>query len=162
MGWHSMSQPGREYLCKITELGFFAVDFLLGHMILFVMLPAILVPQIDKLHSIMLFWLRPSRQIRPPIYSLKQSKLRRRRVIRYSILFFAMFVLFIALLVGPIVAAPYVANLSKQIPFHLYQPTGQNINDTRNATMTGTGALGAAASTTGALATGAARLVKLY
>lgn len=45
-----------------------------------------------------------SRQIRPPIYSLKQSKLRKRRVIRYSIMYFAMFVLFLILIVGPIVA----------------------------------------------------------
>jgi 1,3-beta-glucan synthase len=59
MGWHSLSQPGREYLCKITELGMFSADFILGHMILFVMLPAILFPYVDKIHSMMLFWLRP-------------------------------------------------------------------------------------------------------
>jgi len=59
MGWHSVSQPAREYLCKITELGMFAGDFILGHIILFAMFPIILIPQIDKLHSVMLFWLRP-------------------------------------------------------------------------------------------------------
>jgi 1,3-beta-glucan synthase len=59
MGWHSMSQPAREFLCKITELGFFAADFILGHTLLFMMLPCILVPKIDMLHSMMLFWLRP-------------------------------------------------------------------------------------------------------
>jgi len=59
MGWHSMSQPGREFLCKITELGLFAGDFILGHMILFLMLPVLCIPYIDMLHSIMLFWLRP-------------------------------------------------------------------------------------------------------
>lgn len=59
MGWHTMSQPGREFLCKITELSMFAGDFVLGHVILFLMLPIILIPQIDKLHSMMLFWLRP-------------------------------------------------------------------------------------------------------
>jgi 1,3-beta-glucan synthase len=59
MGWHSMSQPAREFLCKITELSMFAADFVLGHIILFIMLPLILIPQIDKLHSLMLFWLRP-------------------------------------------------------------------------------------------------------
>jgi 1,3-beta-glucan synthase len=59
MGWHSMSQPGREYLCKITELGMFAADFILGHVILFIMLPALCIPYIDKFHSVMLFWLRP-------------------------------------------------------------------------------------------------------
>ncbi|KAF5014975.1 hypothetical protein F66182_13852, partial [Fusarium sp. NRRL 66182] len=79
MGWHSLSQPGREFLCKITELGYFAGDFVLGHLLLFAMLPSLCVPYIDRFHSVILFWLRPSRQIRPPIYSLKQSKLRRRR-----------------------------------------------------------------------------------
>ena len=59
MGWHSMSQPAREFLCKITELGMFAGDFVLGHVILFLMLPVIAVPQVDKIHSVMLFWLRP-------------------------------------------------------------------------------------------------------
>ena len=59
MGWHSMSQPGREFLCKICELGMFACDFLLGHLILFLMVIPILIPYIDKFHSIMLFWLRP-------------------------------------------------------------------------------------------------------
>lgn len=60
MGWHSVSQPAREFLCKITELGMFASDFILGHVLLFVMLPIILIPKVDRLHSIMLFWLRPS------------------------------------------------------------------------------------------------------
>ena len=59
MGWHSMSQPGREFLCKITEMGFFASDFILGHLILFIMLPALCIPYVDKFHSVILFWLRP-------------------------------------------------------------------------------------------------------
>jgi 1,3-beta-glucan synthase len=59
MGWHSISQPGREFLCKITELGMFAADFILGHILLFIMLPALCLPFVDKFHSVMLFWLRP-------------------------------------------------------------------------------------------------------
>jgi 1,3-beta-glucan synthase len=59
MGWYSMSQPAREYLCKVTELGMFAGDFVLGHMLLFAMAPVIIIPHIDKAHSMMLFWLRP-------------------------------------------------------------------------------------------------------
>jgi 1,3-beta-glucan synthase len=59
MGWHSISQPAREFLCKITELGMFAGDFVLGHVLLFLMLPVIVIPQVDKAHSVLLFWLRP-------------------------------------------------------------------------------------------------------
>ena len=59
MGWHSISQPGREFLCKITELSMFAADFVLGHWLIFMMLPFVSIPKMDVLHSIMLFWLRP-------------------------------------------------------------------------------------------------------
>jgi 1,3-beta-glucan synthase len=100
-----MSQPGRELLCKTTEMGFFAADFILGHVILFFMCPIILIPYIDTAHSVMLFWLRPSRQIRPPIYTAKQTKLRRRRVIRFSVLYFFLLVVFLALIVSPIAAS---------------------------------------------------------
>lgn len=59
MGWHSVSQPAREFLCKITELTMFAADFVLGHWLLFMMMPVVSIPKIDTLHSTMLFWLRP-------------------------------------------------------------------------------------------------------
>ncbi|KUL92169.1 hypothetical protein ZTR_02505 [Talaromyces verruculosus] len=131
MGWHSLSQPGREFLCKITELGYFAGDFVLGHLLLFCMLPALCVPYIDRFHSVILFWLRPSRQIRPPIYSLKQSKLRRRRVIRYAILYFVMLILFVVLVVAPLVVRRLNISLPS-IPQDLMQPldSGSEHNDT--------------------------------
>ncbi|KAF3059766.1 1,3-beta-glucan synthase component FKS1 [Daldinia childiae] len=143
MGWHSVSQPAREFLCKITELSMFAADFVLGHFILFLMFPVILIPKIDMLHSMMLFWLRPSRQIRPPIYSMKQSKLRRRRVIRYAILYFTLLVVFVGLIVGPAVAGKQIGSTLNSalsgLPIPIAQPAGQDHNDTRNHTQTGTG-----------------------
>jgi 1,3-beta-glucan synthase len=144
MGWHSFSQPAREFLCKITELTMFAADFVLGHWLLFMMVPVLLIPQVDKLHSMMLFWLRPSRQIRPPIYSLKQSKLRRRRVIRYSILYFTLLVLFIALIVGPAVAGDKIpssltSSLSDIAGFRLMQPNHLKNDNTNASSQTGTG-----------------------
>ncbi|KKY20183.1 putative glucan synthase [Diplodia seriata] len=146
MGWHTLSQPGREFLCKITELGMFAGDFCLGHLLLFIMLPPLCIPYVDKLHSIMLFWLRPSRQIRPPIYSLKQTKLRKRRVIRYSILYFFLLLIFVLLIAGPLVASKFLTSLP-DIPMDLVQPTGLNNNDTKGTSETGTGAAGGAAAT---------------
>jgi 1,3-beta-glucan synthase len=59
MGWHTISQPGREFLCKVTELSMFAADFILGHILLFMMLPILSIPCADKVHSVMLFWMRP-------------------------------------------------------------------------------------------------------
>ena len=90
-----------------------------------------------------------SRQIRPPIYSLKQSRLRKRRVIRFAILYFAMFILFLVLMIGPVIVRNFISfNLS--IPLELMQPTGQNNNDT-SASATGSSLIagGAAASAGG-------------
>jgi 1,3-beta-glucan synthase len=146
LGWHTISQPGREFLCKITELGMFAADFILGHVILFMMLPVVLIPYVDKFHSVMLFWLRPSRQIRPPIYSLKQTKLRKRRVVRYAILYFFMLIVFVLIVAGPLVAHRFVdtSSIGSSIPMNLLQPTQFDNNDTRGELHTGTGAPGAA------------------
>lgn len=76
-----------------------------------------------------------SRQIRPPIYSLKQTKLRKRRVIRYAILYFVLLVVFLALIVGPIVAGKQI-KLDVSLPMELLQPTGYSNNDT-SSTPTG-------------------------
>ncbi|KAL3420513.1 1,3-beta-glucan synthase component [Phlyctema vagabunda] len=165
MGWLSVSQPAREFVCKITELGMFGGDFVLGHMLLFAHLPIIIIPQIDKLHSIMLFWLRPSRQIRPPIYSTKLSKLRQRRVVRFTVIYFALLVLFLALLVGPIVAGSKVADsFAKNIPTDgifsgLIQPTNQTKNDTGSPWVTTNATNGAAPA---ASSTAAADRVRLF
>lgn len=142
LGLHAMSQPGRELLCKITEMGFFATDFILGHTLLFLMGPAVCTPYVDTLHSIMLFWLRPSRQIRPPIYTAKQTKLRRKRIIRFSCLYFFLFVVFLALVVGPVAAKSFLANTYKSISegsmgsmmgMRLFQPADGRFNTTDTA-----------------------------
>lgn len=74
---------------------------------------------------------------------MKQTKLRRRRVIRYAILYFVLLVVFIAVMVGPVVAGKYVpSSLLTSIPMDLVQPTGLNNNDTKEST-TGTCLLGA-------------------
>lgn len=73
---------------------------------------------------------------------MKQTKLRRRRVIRYAILYFVMLVVFLALIVGPIVAGRFLPKdlLKGSIldEFALQQPTGQNNDDTRGREPTGT------------------------
>lgn len=98
-----MSQPMREFLCKIVEMSEFAADFILGHFILFVLSIFCCVPYINVAHSLMLFWLRPSKQIRPPIWTRKQQRKRKRIAITYGLLFVAMLVLFVGLLAAPLV-----------------------------------------------------------
>lgn len=97
-----------------------------------------------------------SRQIRPPIYSLKQTRLRKRRVIRYAILYFTLLVIFILLIAGPLVGHRFIKKtpqFSGQLQ-DLLQPTGLNNNDTSNKA-TGKSLIGGAIATGGgAAATG--------
>ena len=64
-------------------------------------------------------------------------------------LYFLMLVIFLALVVGPIVAGKYVPKLS--IPLDLLQPTGLNKNDTvtgvTGSALNGLGSKGVAAAT---------------
>ena len=85
---------------------------------------------------------------------MKQSKLRRRRVLRYAILYFVLLVVFVALIAGPIVAGKYIpdstfAGIKKSLgdTMILFQPVGLNNNDTRDRNHTGTAAATTAAST---------------
>ena len=68
-------------------------------------------------------------------------------------LYFIMLVVFVALIVGPIVAKRFVS-IPSGIPLDLLQPTGQNNNDTLGSSQTGTALLGGGAATSGAAGTG--------
>jgi 1,3-beta-glucan synthase len=75
---------------------------------------------------------------------MKQSKLRRRRVIRYAVLYFALLAVFVGLLVAPTVvgdAIPEDLNNSLNFAgFRLVQPNGENNNNTNGTSETGTAA----------------------
>jgi 1,3-beta-glucan synthase len=93
-----------------------------------------------------------SRQIRPPIYSLKQTKLRKRRVVRFAILYFTLFVLFMVLLIAPAVVGNLglldktFEGLYGQKFKYLMQPSNWNNNDTTSS-KTGSGLPNQAAQT---------------
>lgn len=57
-------------------------------------------------------------------------------MIRYAILYFVLLVIFIALIVGPVVAGKYLDFSNLDFPMQLLQPTGLNNNDT-SAEVTG-------------------------
>ncbi|CAG8460282.1 2146_t:CDS:2 [Acaulospora colombiana] len=103
LGGSSFTQPFREYICKIVEMSLFATDFILGHIILFMLAPICLIPWIDNFHSIMLFWLKTSKRIREPIFSQKQRRQRSRMIWTYGLLFLVMYLTFIGLIAGPTV-----------------------------------------------------------
>ncbi|KAK7042271.1 putative 1,3-beta-D-glucan synthase subunit [Favolaschia claudopus] len=121
LGAHVMSQPAREFIVKIIEMSLWCSDLLLGHLLLFLLTPPMLVPWADKGHAMALFWLRPSQQIRAPVYYSKQKKQRRwivctsviewtaltdrhLQMIKYGIIYGLTVVLFVCLIVLPIVS----------------------------------------------------------
>jgi len=101
LGAHVMSQPAREFVVKIIELSLWSSDLLLGHFLLFMLCPPILVPYIDRAHSTFLFWLRPSKQIRAPLYSIRQKTQRRWIIIKYGVIFLSVIIVFVALIAIP-------------------------------------------------------------
>ncbi|EJD41941.1 hypothetical protein AURDEDRAFT_168932 [Auricularia subglabra TFB-10046 SS5] len=57
-----------------VELSLWSADFLIGRFLLFLLTLPILVPHADRIHPTMLFWVPPSKQIRPQLCSLKHKR----------------------------------------------------------------------------------------
>jgi len=100
---HVISQPAREFVVKIIELSLWSSDIIVGHLLLFMMTPLILVPFADTIHATALFWLRPSKQIRPPLYGQRQKQKRRWIIITYGSLYAAVITVFVVLLAIPVI-----------------------------------------------------------
>ncbi|CAB4427549.1 unnamed protein product [Rhizophagus irregularis] len=96
LGFLSITQPFRD---KIIEMSLFANDFVLGHILLFMLAPICLIPRIDTLHFIILFWSKPNKKVSAPI-SLREQKC---NVWIYGLVFFIIYMVFMGLVIGPIV-----------------------------------------------------------
>ncbi|KAF8798014.1 1,3-beta-glucan synthase [Phlegmacium glaucopus] len=101
LGNSAMSQPAREFIVKVVEMSLWSSDFLLGHLLLIILTPPVLIPYVNSLHSMMLFWLRPSKQIRAPLFSTKQKRQRRWIVIKYTVVYVFIVSLLASLIVLP-------------------------------------------------------------
>ena len=116
LGNSAISQPAREFIVKVVEMSLWSSDFLLGHLLLIILTPPILIPYANSLHSMMLcmslvvvfkyisdiwfiVWLRPSKQIRSPLFSTKQKRQRRWIVIKYTMVYVFMISLLASLIV---------------------------------------------------------------
>lgn len=133
VGIHWFTQPVREFLVKIVELSSFACDFFLGHWLLFALAPFLVVPYIDRWHSCMLFWLRPTKKYTGRLYSKREKKQRKARASRYAVLYFTLMILFIGMMIVPFVLGPMIPDLESMIPMDthaLFQPSKQENNDT--------------------------------
>jgi 1,3-beta-glucan synthase len=82
LGAHALSQPAREFVVKTIEMGLYSADFIACHILLLFLTIPTLIPYFDRIHATMLFWLAPSQQIRPPIYSFRQRSQRRKIVFK--------------------------------------------------------------------------------
>ncbi|CAO3626173.1 unnamed protein product [Cunninghamella blakesleeana] len=92
----------REFVCKVVEMSIFTNDFILGHLILFGLFPITCIPFIDRLHSLMLLWLKPSNQFRPSVLSTKQRQKRNRTLLWFAPLFIFMLCFSVALVIVPL------------------------------------------------------------
>jgi len=54
LGAHAMSQPAREFVVKIIELSLWSSDLIIGHILLFMLTPPILIPYFDRFHATIL------------------------------------------------------------------------------------------------------------
>jgi len=102
LGRHVIAQPAREFVVKAIELSFWSSDFLVGHVLLFMLAPPVFIPYFDKLHSLLLLWLWPSDQIRVSLFSVRQERKRRWIMIKYSIAFLLVAGVFVTLLAAPL------------------------------------------------------------
>ncbi|ODN83720.1 1,3-beta-glucan synthase component FKS1 [Cryptococcus amylolentus CBS 6039] len=117
LGSHALSQPAREFVVKTIEMGLYSADFIACHVLLFLLTPPMLIPFFDRIHATMLFWLAPSKQIRPPIYSFRQRSQRRKIVAKYGILYIIIQAIFVALIVVPIILKDVVGLTPTSVPF---------------------------------------------
>lgn len=64
LGWRVVTQPIREFICKVSEQSQFACDFIICHIITFLQIPLLFVPFIDTWHLVMLMWVKPTSHLR--------------------------------------------------------------------------------------------------
>ncbi|KAF9246530.1 glycosyltransferase family 48 protein [Melanogaster broomeanus] len=108
LGNSAISQPAREFIVKIVEMSLWSSDFLLGHILLIILTVPVVIPFVDKLHSTMLFWLRPSKQIRAPLYSTKQKRQRRWIIVKYTLVYIIVVSTLASLLVLPAIFRDHI------------------------------------------------------
>lgn len=133
LGWLVISQPLREILVKTCDLCMFGYDYLMGHALFAVMTPIVMIPFIDKVHTTMLFWLKPSRIVRGQIYSKLQNRKRRIAVAKYFLLYMLVILGLSAIAISPVFSLKYVESLFPYVPNYalpLFQPGHQSNNDT--------------------------------
>ncbi|GEQ72143.1 hypothetical protein JCM33374_g5829 [Metschnikowia sp. JCM 33374] len=135
LGWMTLTQPLREYFCKVTEQSYFAADFMISHMIFYAQIPVLLIPLANTFHSMMLMWLKPGNQLRLQYYSKKERRRRLWAIYWSTVLFFLAAAVLTAAIVVPVLCTvknwlnieayypPFFIDLIQPITYKLV-PTG--------------------------------------
>lgn len=128
-----ISQIIREFMVKICELIQFCQDFLLSHFLLLVLSLPLLIPFIDRYHSLLIYWLKSKRLFQSPIMSKKQKKKRRLKIFKFLLVFISIILTLTSLISAPFLAKIWLSNLREIVPEFakpLIQPNNQLNNDT--------------------------------
>ncbi|OBA25591.1 hypothetical protein HANVADRAFT_53816 [Hanseniaspora valbyensis NRRL Y-1626] len=135
LGKRAITQPFREFLCKLIEMSWFSADFLLGHFLLIIQIPVLFIPYVGKWHSLLLFWLKPSEQINGRVLSVHEKKRKKLQIHFYTIAFFIITSLLLISIFGPLIFVKITKfDTSEMVPTSfkfLIQP--DSTNDTLNS-----------------------------
>lgn len=111
---HTVISPILEFFQKMLEMTSFSIDFILAHFILLLHLPILLIPNIDTIHSLMLFWRKADIDARP-IKFRKKTKMR--KIVRvYSIIFIITVGLLLTILLIPSILDHYTVMGPNTVP----------------------------------------------
>lgn len=102
LGWWTITQQMREFVCKVVEQTDFATDFVTGHLVFFAQAPLLLIPFLNSMHSIMLMWMRPKANLR---HLSPRSRISTKRVFASASVFVAALLVF-SLFVATVVMVP--------------------------------------------------------
>jgi 1,3-beta-glucan synthase len=134
LGKYAFTQPLREFVVKINEMSLFSADFFIGHGILILLTPLLIVPYIDHWHSCMIMWINPMRKLRQPIFTVSNERRRKREASKYAVLYFCTLLFFAIILIAPIIVSmQFEKTFTDMLPSETYgliQPNHQNNNDT--------------------------------
>lgn len=110
----------------------FGYDFVLIHFLLNAMAPLTLLPFVDRVHTSMLFWMKP-KMFKDPISTTREKRMRKYGLVKYLVLYMAISGVLMAVVLTPIFSERISTFLEIYIPdtfSELFQPNFQNNNDT--------------------------------
>lgn len=134
-GFRVFLQPFREFCVKTVEMCLFGFDFIVCHLLLYVMLPLTLFPWVDRVHTTILFWTKSRKIFRDPILSARERRCRNWAIGKNLAVFLLVLLLLCAVGITPYFSSEISGFADPNIPnfaLLLFQPNHQRNNDTGN------------------------------